>query len=60
MNEVVEVLQSAKADSNVQTYLQHAFFDSTHTVYIGMLTVALLTLVILLLTPKHFAKIDKF
>lgn len=60
VNEVVEVLQSASANDTVQTYLQHVFFDSTHTVYIGLLTVALLTLIVLLLTPKHFAKIDKF
>ncbi|MCK0114740.1 MDR family MFS transporter [Gelidibacter sp. F63206] len=60
VNEVVEVLQSAHSDDSVQSYLQHAFFDSTHTVYIGLLTVGLLTLIILLLTPKHFGKIDSF
>ena len=60
VNEVVEVLQSAKSDSAVQTYLQHAFFDSTHTVYIGLLTVAILTLIVLLLTPKKFGKIETF
>lgn len=60
VNEVVEVLQSAHSDDSVQNYLQHAFFDSTHTVYIGLLTVGLLTLIILLLTPKHFGKIDTF
>lgn len=60
VNEVVEVLQSAHSDDSVQNYLQHAFFDSTHTVYIGLLTVGVLTLIVLLLTPKHFGKIDKF
>ena len=60
VNEVVEVLQSVSIDERVQNYLQQVFFDSTHTVYIGMFTVGLLTLIILLLTPKHFAKIDKF
>ncbi|MBO3098327.1 MDR family MFS transporter [Gelidibacter pelagius] len=60
VNEVVEVLQSAHSDDSVQNYLQHAFFDSTHTVFIGLLTVGLLTLIILLLTPKHFGKIDTF
>ncbi|MEO5788223.1 MAG: MDR family MFS transporter [Gelidibacter sp.] len=60
VNEVVEVLQSSHHDPTVQTYLQHAFFDSTHTVYIGLVTVGLLTLIVLVLTPKHFAKIDKF
>jgi hypothetical protein len=60
VNQVVEVLQSAKADNSVQSYLQNAFFDSTHTVYIGLLTVGLLTLIVLLFTPKHFGKIDKF
>ncbi len=60
VNEVVEVLQSAKSNSAVQNYLQQSFFDSTHTVYIGLLTVALLTLIVLLWTPKHFAKIDTF
>lgn len=60
VNEVVEILQSAHHDPSVQNYLQHAFFDSTQTVYIGLLTVGLLTLIVLLMTPKHFAKIDKF
>lgn len=60
VNEVVEVLQSAHSNDTVQTYLQHAFFDSTYTVYIGILTVGILTLVVLLLTPRHFGKIDDF
>jgi len=60
VNEVVEVLQSVHSDDTVQNYLQHAFFDSTHTVYIGILTVGLLTLIVLLLTPKHFARIETF
>ncbi|RXJ50200.1 MDR family MFS transporter [Gelidibacter gilvus] len=60
VNQVVEVLQSAHSDATVQNYLQHVFFDSTHTVYIGLLTVGILTLIVLLLTPKHFGKIDKF
>ena len=60
VNDVVEVLQSGHIDTGIQTYLRHAFFDSTHTVYIGLLTVALLTLIVLLLTPKFFGKIDKF
>ncbi|MCX7547323.1 MDR family MFS transporter [Xanthomarina sp. F1114] len=59
-NEVVEVLQSAQANDSVQTYLQHVFFDSTHSVYIGLLTVGLLTLIVLLFTPKHFNKIENF
>lgn len=60
VNEVVEVLQSAHANNSVQTYLQHAFFDSTHSVYIGLLTVSLLTLAVLIWTPKRFGKIEKF
>src|SRR5690606_18189512 len=60
VNQVVDILQSAHSDEKVQNYLQHAFFDSTHTVYIGLLTVGLLTLIVLLLTPKHFGKIDTF
>src|SRR5690606_15357797 len=60
VNEVVEVLQSAHEDPNVQNYLQHSFFNSTHTVYIGLLTIAILTLIVLLLTPKKFGKIENF
>lgn len=60
VNQVVEVLQSAHSDGTVQNYLQNVFFDSTHTVYIGLLTVGILTLIVLLLTPKHFGKIDPF
>ena len=60
VNEVVEILQSAHAKGEVQIYLQHAFFDSTHSVYIGLLTVSLLTLLVLLWTPKHFGRITEF
>lgn len=60
VNQVVEVLQSAHSDDKVQNYLQYVFFDSTHTVYLGLLTVGILTLIVLLLTPKHFGKIDTF
>ncbi|HLV13908.1 MAG TPA: MDR family MFS transporter [Xanthomarina sp.] len=60
VNEVVEVLQSAHSNDTVQNYLQQSFFDSTHTVYIGILSVGFLTLFVLLLTPKHFARIETF
>lgn len=60
VNDVVEALQSGHLESNIQSYLRHAFFDSTHTVYIGLLTVALLTLIVLLRTPRFFGKIEDF
>lgn len=59
-NEVVEVLQSEHQNPQVQNYLQHAFFDSTHTVYLGMFIISILTLIVLLMTPKLFDRIETF
>ncbi len=60
VNQVVEVLQSSNIEPSVQTYLRHAFFESTHTVYIGLMIVSVLTMIVLFITPKYFGKIDKF
>lgn len=60
VNKVVEVLQSHTVSDDVQAYLRQTFFDSTHSVYIGLLVVGILTLIVLLLTPKHFSKITTF
>ena len=57
-NKVVEVLQSRGPVSELHTYLQGAFFDATHFVYIGMVIFGLLTLLILLRTPAKFPTVN--
>lgn len=56
-NKVVEILQSQGPSSELHTYLQGAFFDATHYVYIGLVVFGLLTLLVLLLTPAKFPTI---
>ena len=58
VNKVVEVLQSHGSVSEVRTYLQGVFFDATHSVYVGLVTFGLLTLLILLLTPAQFPRAE--
>ena len=57
VNQVIEVLQSHGAVSEVSLYLREAFFSATHYVYLGMTVAGLITLFILLRTPAHFPTI---
>jgi len=59
VNQVVEVLQSNQAVSEVSLFLRQAFFDATHNVYFGMVVAGLITLIILLLTPAKFPVLDE-
>ena len=56
VNDVVDVLQRRSATSEVSAFLRSTFFDATHSVYVGMVAVGLLTLCVLLLTPAIFPK----
>lgn len=58
VNKVVEVLQSRGSGSEVSLYLREAFFDATHYVYIGLVVVAIITMIILLLTPARFPTVE--
>ena len=57
VNKVIEVLQSHEEVSEVSLYLQKAFFDATHYVYMGMTITGIITLIILLRTPSRFPTI---
>lgn len=59
VNQVVEVLQANQAVSEVSLFLRQAFFDATHQVYFGMVIAAIITLIILLLTPAKFPVLDE-
>ena len=54
VNQVIEVLQSHKAVTDVSLYLREGFFDATHNVYLGMVFIGVITMIILLLTPSKF------
>ncbi|MEO6820221.1 MAG: MDR family MFS transporter [Ginsengibacter sp.] len=58
VNEVIETLQSHKSTPLVTTYLRESFFAATHLVYVGLIIVAIITLIILLLTPGRFPVIE--
>ncbi len=59
VNEVVELLQNHTSVSQVSNYLQVAFFDATHNVYIGLVVTGFITLIILLLTPARFPSMEE-
>lgn len=59
VNQVIEVLQSHSASSEVSLYLREAFFAATHNVYFGLMTVGFVTLGILLLTPPKFTSVEE-
>lgn len=54
VNTVLEALQHHAASGPVADYLRHALYVGTHRVYAGAVFVALLTLVIVALTPRRF------
>lgn len=58
VNDVVEVLQTNKELSEVNTYLKEIFFNSTHQVYAAMFVIGVLTLIALLLTPAKFPVVE--
>lgn len=57
VNKVVDVLQSKTSSSELVLFLRQAFFEATHSVYIAMTIVAIITLLILIFTPARFGKI---
>lgn len=57
VNKVVDVLQSKASSAELVGFLREAFFDATHSVYITLTVVAVISLIILLLTPARFGKI---
>lgn len=57
VNSVVDAIQSKASSSELVLFLRETFFNATHSVYIALTIVAVLTLVILLLTPARFGKI---
>ncbi|HZW77188.1 MAG TPA: MDR family MFS transporter [Flavobacteriaceae bacterium] len=54
VNKVVEVLQSDTSVSDINLYLREAFFEATHSVYLGLVIAGVITLIILLWTPAKF------
>lgn len=58
VDKVVEVLQSRSASSEISLYLRETFFNATHFVYMGLGIVAVITLIILLLTPAKFPTVE--
>lgn len=59
VNKVVEVLQANNSTSDVHFYLREVFFDATHQVYFGLAIAGVITLIILLSTPKEFPILDE-
>ncbi|HEX5551749.1 MAG TPA: MDR family MFS transporter [Chitinophagaceae bacterium] len=54
VNTVIQALQSGQTGKAAERYLRHAFYIATHHIYIGLAVTGLMTLVVLLFTPRHF------
>ncbi|MEO9003772.1 MAG: hypothetical protein ABI288_03500, partial [Ginsengibacter sp.] len=58
VNEVIGTLQSGHASSQIQLFLRQTFHSATHHVYLGLLVVAVITLIIILFTPAKFPVLE--
>ncbi len=59
VNEVIEVLQAGNMQDTVKNYLQYAFYESSHHVYITMGTIALVLMLVLSILPKKFPLVNE-
>lgn len=59
VNDVVGGLQSHKLPADVNNYLQHGFYDAMKMVFDGMAIIAIITVLVLLLTPARFPTLDE-
>ncbi len=57
-NEVIATLQSGEASVSTQVFLRQTFHSAIHYVYIGLLMMAVLTLLFILFTPAKFKVIE--
>ena len=54
INAVISVLQGHQVTGAAEDYMRQAIYVATHHVYVGLVIVALITLAIVLLTPRRF------
>lgn len=54
VNAVIGALNGGKLGRAPDGYLRQAIYTATHHVYVGVAVVALITLAVVLLTPRHF------
>ncbi|MGH8428307.1 MAG: MDR family MFS transporter [Gammaproteobacteria bacterium] len=54
INAVIAALHGHRLADAAERYLRHAIYVATHHIYAGLVVVALVTLVIVLATPRHF------
>ncbi|HET7360677.1 MAG TPA: MDR family MFS transporter [Salinimicrobium sp.] len=54
VNGVVDAIQSEASGIDLISFLRQAFFEATHSVYIGLSIIAFITILILLWTPAKF------
>ena len=57
-NRVIEALQSTNTTPDTLAFLQKSFHAAIHYVYIGLLTAAVMTIIILLFTPAKFKSLE--
>ncbi len=54
VNAVIGALHGHGLKDATDQYLRHAMFTATHHIYVGVALVALVVLVVVMLTPRHF------
>ncbi|MDN5864726.1 MAG: MFS transporter [Gammaproteobacteria bacterium] len=59
INAVIDALHGAGLDAAAGDYLRRAIHAATHHIYIGILAVAVLTLIVVLFTPRRFPVVDQ-
>jgi hypothetical protein len=59
VNAVIGVLHAHRLAGPAEQYLRHALYTATHHIYVGLVIVALVTLAIVLFTPRNFPVADE-
>lgn len=54
MDSAITALQTSQLGGAVEAYLRHTVFEATHDLYTGLLIMAVITFIIVVVSPKHF------
>lgn len=55
LDHIMSALQTPGGSSAAESWLRHSIYVATHHLYIGLVLVAILTLAVVLIIPRHFA-----
>jgi Na+/melibiose symporter-like transporter len=59
LNQLVSVLHNSATNESAKAFLRHAIYVATHHIYVGITAFAVITLICVLIAPRHFPIVDQ-